>query len=127
MKNNKILSSEFLDEKLEEIKKNKIFDVPQDYFENLEHNIFVQRRSEFSENKEPPTEKRKSRIVPLLAYAASFLVLLGAAWWIWLSPDRKLPERLIPEYVLEQYLETEIMEDRKSVGLGRNDIESSDG
>src|SRR5690625_6050232 len=102
MKNNKILSSEFLDEKLEEIKKNKIFDVPQHYFENLEHNIFVQRRSEFSAIKEPPTETRKSRIVPLPTYAASFLVLLGAAWSSCPSPARRCPERPITEYLLAQ-------------------------
>lgn len=110
MKNNKNHSSDFLDEKLEEIKRNEIFDIPEEYFENLEQKLFVQRRSEFLSGGAFSMERKRPRIITLLGYAASLLIILGAAWWFWLGPDQKLPERLIPEYVLEQYLEDEIME-----------------
>lgn len=113
MKNDKKRPAGLMDERLEEIKNGKVFDVPVDYFQRLEQELFVNRRSEFMPSSPPASKKGRVLSLRPLTYAASFLILIGLVWWMWKGTDKSgsgFAEKFVPEYVLEQYLETEIME-----------------
>lgn len=113
MKNDKKHPVDLMNERLEEIKNGKVFDVPADYFQRLEQELFVNRRSEFMPLSSSAGLKARVLSLRPLTYAASFLILIGLVWWMWKGTDKNgsgFAEKFVPEYVLEQYLETEIME-----------------
>jgi|GEM_PF-2636724 len=113
MKNDKKLPADLVEEKLEDIKNGGVFDIPDDYFTSLEEKIFVNRRSEFISPPANSDQKGLVRFLKPMAYAASFLIMIGLVWWMQQNSGENrsgFAERFVPEYVLEQYLETEIME-----------------
>lgn len=124
MKNKKV-TDQYLDEKLSEIKSGEVFDTPEGYFEQLEARLFQERRSEFMTEDARP---RKSKVIKLwkpIAYAASFLLAISLAWWVWKGGDQGDSDLLTYDALLEQYLIEQIMEydmDYLTSGLDDEDL-----
>ena len=71
---------------------------------------------------------RKSKVIKLwkpIAYAASFLLAIRLAWWVWKGGDQRDSDLLTYDALLEQYLIEQIMEydmDYLTSGLDDEDL-----